>query len=722
LSWGKHHIFGENNLGTDYSITPRIPLNEIYVEPSAKEYRNDSGILETLNKLIDLEDTPHSRPKHRCIVVAGDFGYGKSLSSKMFAIRRTHQYVNGETPKCVIRMNCAEDCKDGDSIMLAIQSALFHAGDRLGLNYSKLHKVYDWSDPESENQKTIFIVDGLDEAPFTEEQLNIFFRGINSMNRSWQFVVFTRSPILAKLDRELQKGLNVINIDKFNLEQVDQWLQNWDKITGNKIGLQDIEKLGLKEDICIPILLFMIAASWKDISKNGSSSKSDIYTKFFMNMARGKLENDEQNHPNIYNASKKLRDILRKGGIKYQLANHHQADETSQAMLWLMSRISWEYHCKWLSRSFGFGTVGTYGKKIGGRPTYDEFFSVENIRNMLGNLEDYEEIGKVVPEIVSGALLSIQANNLDTPILYGHKSFREYLVSHYWESELLAWIENEDSNIHLEHPILQEDLMMPGLGTVPYDFLEEKISNWSNNKKDLLCEKIQAYLSNNKMTLGCDWFMEDKGYLFKNVLFGLYGFLKRPVENWKKISNKTTKNIALQLKLLIAWKNLVFRGFRVNARYLYLKEINLQGMQSSVDFSHSDLSNSFFAGALTTSSQFIKTILIHSNLTRCDLNQCDFSGANLEAAFLSRADATNCYFRGSNLRNANLVHALLVNADLTGASLEGADLYGADLSGAYTTNFAPSNKYAGAYPPDAKFITKADLENKGCKRVDKAII
>jgi hypothetical protein len=408
--WGSRHVFGNV---AEHADLPPMPLGGMYVEPDAgNEQTKDEPVLGLLERLF---------VEHPVVVLQADFGHGKSLTARMMAWRKAQAYLAERQPSPElwrpVFVKCADDFEShGDELEKIIRRAQWRQADGMKLEIASRDKAFEMPDGQT---RTLFLIDGLDEVALGDQEVKSFFQRMREQaGSSWRFIVFTRPAVLRHGDR--LKDVPVLDLRPFRTgtprSQVDEWLTRWSSFTDRQTVLteNDLKERGLLEVGKTPILLFMIARTW-DESLAEKPTHTDVYESFFWVMARGKYEKGGEQHAVIVKASDELRDCLQKKG--------HIAEDGSspEAMLWLMSRVAWKGKCledaEWLD-----------GKK--------KTLALRHVQQILSEELDLEGDAKVERTIQIGLLLALQANLEEgTPrILFGHKSFREFLVGRYWAS------------------------------------------------------------------------------------------------------------------------------------------------------------------------------------------------------------------------------------------------------------------------------------------------
>src|SRR6185312_15488625 len=216
----------------------------------------------------------------------------------------------------------------------------------------------------------------------------------------------------------------IVSLESFESERteegrpsrVEQWLERWNRLAGRvvPISLDDLAARDIVEMGRTPVLLFVIVFGWDEGSNSTGMPRPALYERFMRRIARGKLPESGESHEPQQKAAQELASHL--------IATRHVPPETSheEALLWALSLIAWEAH-GWEQRL----DVQPFTRR-----------DVEKIiLDRLGCRRLGEHLSAVV---VDGILLALQHSPRrgETRILYGHKSFREYLVARFWNAQL----------------------------------------------------------------------------------------------------------------------------------------------------------------------------------------------------------------------------------------------------------------------------------------------
>ncbi len=720
-TWNQRHVFG-NVRGHD--TLPAMPLGKMYVEPNARlrkergQYGTASSILASLRAALE---------KHSLVVVTADFGHGKSLTARTIAYQTAQSFRdNGSRPSADLERPIFVKCQTAFStssieLAQAVRRAQWLAlKDELGIE--ELAESDDALSPPQKRQRTLFLLDGLDEVAFLERDCLHFFeklRGqLTSLHRA---IVFSR-PHSLPTEKLAEWGVPVFELlpfdtDGADLGQAGQWLIRWNQCSGrSSIEPSALQTDGLVDLARTPILLFMMAYTWGDLkalyadwqppeSEHGRQEdanatprdsfaeqeaiwdrKHRIYEAFFRAIAWGKYERDRDGHPAIKKAASALREALDARSMLDAVTPNHsrtiadtERERLLPAMLWLMGRVAWRSRClqqepkpKTLTRS-----------------------QVERL------LEDELDIDdpKVTEVVRDGLLLAMQADLSESsrPILFGHQSFREFLVARCW-SELLRVLVDPQTEAEQKTGliiILRDGQLREG-DDRSFDFLRARLRQWSGTDRERLYEWSLAEFMNDAIEKQQPTLRSDTRRDFRctalalastvasksGLVLGNHSCLRSLLASYW-IAEETCSVWAVRLQA----NSLNAPGVQIRGANLFganLSGANLSGANlSGANLLDADLTEATLARANLSEANLSGANLAGATLSDATLYSANLSGVNLSGATLSGANLYGANLASANLSGANLSDAKLDRAILTKAKLDGAKLYGANLSGAF---------------------------------------
>ncbi len=723
--WDERHIFGnlERKDRADDDPVPFMPLGKMYVEPDARLVRQGQhGEPAQRTPVRTLINQWLRESRTGAAVVKADFGMGKSLTARSLVRQLARQFLDERTPSSSLEMpvyiQCAKDLTEESFNLDAFaRRAWMRATSELGL---KLNLSDPALAPPDRTQPALFLFDGLDEVILGERRLESFFRSIqDAASEHHRFIIFSRPGALPS-QQELE-GIPVIELQPWSESQISTWLGAWSELNGGTGPKpEELKARELGELASTPILLFMVAQTWKGQSREVGASRAALYEEFFWRIARGKHEADRARHENVFKASTALHAQL--------ISNKLLAPESEppDAMLWLMGRVAWE------------------ATKLEQRQMIEPLRKAEALtKNGITNLLVHElglEDGAsdTIDVIQVGLLLSLQAHlraGAASQLLFGHKSFREFLVARYWADRLKAiarapsreW-EDCEADLLGGRLLSREDRT--------FEFLLEMLDGEPLPKREaapfgLTMTERQALLSWAQVCFESEEpaapvessrgarvrqpsLREDRKPWLREAALAIGSNLRG--------SAGMKQRDTLTMRSMLAWFWMMRVGPIIKARKVYLPGASMPGNTlrgvdfseaylEGADFSRADLSprglglgldlsmvvlSSFFCAVLD------RALLMHANLTltnlvKASLREVDLTGAVMKGAYLDEAklksavldkvQAEKAIFNKADLSGARLNQAMLprasfVEADLTGAFLRQAQLQGADFTGA----------------------------------------
>ena len=705
--WDRRQVFG-NAMQPDDG-RPDLPLGSVYVEPRAQLQKQNpdppAPVLPLLRKL--LSEKP-------IVAVSAAMGIGKSLTARKLAAALAQEWLaSPETSTEVmlpIFVRCADalDAQNVQNLPQVVQRANQLHGRQLGIELPLDDPAIA---PPTSSQNVLYILDGLDEVVLTETQIRDFFSHLDhKRSDKVRFLVLSRPQTLEPLRRvELQSlAIPVVDLLPFTSDdehsQAADWLARWNQQVRSAqdkapILWPHVQRRNLTELAQTPILLFMIAETW-DALPDHMVNQASLYEQFFQQLARGKHERDQgAQHKSIYEASKPL--LHRLIERRFLPKDKKEPD----AMLWLMGRIAWKHHC--LERR---------------KENLHKHHVVSILREEL-RLKEVSETA--YQTIASGLMLALQADLLseDPAILFGHKSFREFLVGRYWAAQLrrLARASAQDQP-HLWPSILEGQLLDRADRAVEFlcdILLREEASSGTDQPTPTLLELMewleQQFQDSSQDFPSLDSLDDDAVQKYERSLFhDRRGVFREAVLS---IGSRLAQRLGRPgleakdpwtLRGLVAWSWM--RGItpliyapnlrhpranlqEVDLQWANLHRANLQGanLQGAIlqgaNLQRANLHEAMLPWAALRKANlrgaYIREAMLHEAMLReADLRLADLQGAILQGANLEGADLERANLKGADLRGANLEGADLEGVDLKGANLEGANLERADLKGA----------------------------------------
>ena len=674
IDWRTRHVFGNQR---DHDALPAMPLDRVYVEPVCEPEKPEEAPIPIQTKLdawLQGDST--------VALVTADFGHGKSLSARMFASRLAEKYLEGDSASTAERwwpifVRCASELRSDSlphSVALAQREQLHRAG------FEKLPQEHPAiQTPEPDHQKTVLILDGLDEVNLTSTQtrdLLVRLQDFGSGGR--RIVVFTRPGAVAQQERP--KGVPVFKLRSFGEHQIERWLAAWREVAPPSEDLATLNSEGLKQRglqnlAATPILLFMIACTWRGEAPQGMG-EVDIYDQFFTQLARSKCKHDPdapKGHPEVLAAATRLRDVL----VAQGLGPRGQTPE--QAMLWLLGFVAWEH-----ARS----------------AQKEEPLVLFQLKSRL-----QAEL-KLAPDeqlraIQKGLMLVLQVDPFgeDPAIEFGHRTFREYLIAQYWRAHLVSGRATSE----IERMLLGARLLERGskaldflVGLVRRDgstvarrvaklaegiFLDERLNPSNGSPRD----DQRKYLREAGLAIRCLLgekpfrLAEPNALLSLDRMFSMEGLTLSIIAPGIRLRGANLEAVCTSFEARLTDADL--SGANLKRAYLWEADLRRACLRKA-SLDGAELSEGDLREADLTEAEMWDT---HLHTTKMDDARCrkaQFAGSRLFGLRAPRADFSEVNFRFADIRSANFNSANMSMADFYSARLDGSDFRGANLEGA----------------------------------------
>jgi uncharacterized protein YjbI with pentapeptide repeats len=324
---------------------------------------------------------------------------------------------------------------------------------------------------------------------------------------------------------------------------------------------------------------------------------------------------------------------------------------------------------------------------------------------------------EVADSIEMGLLLTLQIHlraGSASQILFGHKSFREFLVARFWADRLRALARAE----YREWEDLERSLVggrLLGSGDRAFDFLMDMLNadaplhrptapfGLAEDERAVLLRWAQQRFESEvalprapgKPRLRDDqmpW-LREAALAIGSELHGARGLRQRDVLTLRTLlgwfwAMRIDPGVRARGALLEgAWLNFApllgadFTG--ANLREADLGNTNLQSANlSDANLQGTSLSQASLQGAILHGTNLDQASLTLANLSAANLSDAHLSGAMLQGAYLGYANLSGASLQSANLHGANLGYANLHGANLRDAFFDRANLDGANLSNA----------------------------------------
>ena len=715
-TWRDHHVFGNVRpevWDEDHQL-PFLSLGTLYVEPEAtvvppgsERSTQEPAPEPTPEPITRLLDAWLADPEGETIaVIRADFGMGKSLTARTWACQLARRWRDDTTGISLdawqpVFIDCGKDILGQNPELPTIsQRARKRHASELGISLSTTDPALAMP---AHDQRTVFVLDGLDEVVLGQRELDALFVRLRDHATARHRVLVLSRPGVLPEQRRL-KGVRVLELGLFRggqdpgKGQIAAWLKRWNAHARKEkpaIAVADIAGRDLLELAATPILLFMIAHSWDEHQATGEIRQAQVYETFMLQMARGKHELDQAGHTPVYDAAIELRRRLVDDDLLDDSAAPHEA------MLWLLARLAWEETClAWDHR------IEQRLQRGGGELDDEKLEPPILTRRIIGNVlgDDLRVDGEAARTVEIGLLLTLQHDSMSDRdrLHFGHKSFREFLVARYWADRLrkLAggggheWAEHEShlaggrlllsGNRSFEYlcQMLRSTSDRPCSPLAWNAEQRGKVRDWAEkrfNDETLRCDPPRARRRDERGPL----LRHDRSPLLREAALAVGSEISVAdgLDGLKADSPWT-------LRSLLTWFWYTREPVWIHAPKARLAGSMISGTFRVANFAGADLSHAVMDRCQLEEAAFQYANLQHASLQHANLHDADLSGADLRHASLQGAHLQYAWLVDANLRGANLLYANLSNTQLQLADLQHADLHHAQL---YSANLHGTN-------------------------------
>ena len=642
VRWRSNHVFGNQRQVNEGETL--LPLGQVYVEPRWGQ-KSELG-----DKILGTLEGWLANGKNRIGAVVAPFGHGKSLTARMLASRLANAWLKdppGAKGWFPVFVHC-QQCLDADNVPASAAQALQDQLQTLDYHIDADAPGLRWP---TDGQKQLVILDGLDEVHLSAVAATRLMRALQNKRASARFLIFTRPKTLPA---DVKK-VDWFPLKSFNEAQVESWLTNWRRFDPIEISRDAIAEKHLLDLARVPILLYMIAKTWREFDEVQTVLPAQVYEKFFELLAVTKLSLREQ--PVVKRAATEIRDALVERG---QLGKGRRPED---ALLWLLARLAWEharcaFKCEPMTR-FDVEAILRSELKVSARA-----------------------------EVLKGLMIVMQvgADGDDPELNFSHESFKEYLIACHWRNQLIQEAPNEEALMGAR--LVADDSKAEGFlidllqsDDLPVE-VRERASLWAEEcfldphlgcrERDTCTSPLddeRCYVREAAIAIRTQVGDVPLGLADTAILHSLMGgirsqgrrlYLHAPGLDAHGADLQGASLWEAYLPQALLWgANL--QGASLQGAYLrgtFLQGAHLQ----NAELQHAHLKEAFLRGAH----------LYHADLLAADLTGADLQNAMLECAHVRRANLGGARLRSANLRSA----------DLRGANLKGADLEGADFTSA----------------------------------------
>ncbi|AKT40456.1 pentapeptide repeat-containing protein [Chondromyces crocatus] len=645
-TWGAQHVFGE----VDAVSIPHLPLEALDVGPAAtwKPPPNHprTPAAETVQGLLEqlLAISP-------IVLVCGAPGCGKSLIARKIAAAWAASQVTArasattsDLPVPIVIDGGVDFASHDPCLSTALRRALLRQAEGLGL----AQLVDDEArKPPSDSERVIYIVDGLDEAGLSRAGVASLFNDLlQTTSDTHRAVVFLRWEAIpdAKEISSLPTVTLHPSLGGYYGSRTDtaRWLELWNQRNGKAmLSMGQLIARVPGEALKTPLLLFMAALTcetqpsgegWDDEGMPASfqghepSVLGALYERFFRRLTLDQCDHARTHDPATWEAVGRLLQALRERHPADLSGPEHAPTARARAMLWLLSRFAWATHAH-----------------QGHGETLSPTDAARLLQRELGLPP--ETSGRLLVRAAQSILLQADTPGEDGPLVFGHRTFREFFVARYWALVLRRVIAEPDRADRRSHETTLLEGRLLGATDESFSFLLGMLNgpSWSEPQRRALVPWAQA-----------------------SFLDETPDFLRPERPRPEDDRRPALREAALAIGS------------------------SLSGSPGIVATEPTTLKTLLTRLSITVSEPILRAPRFScddADLEGVDLRRCHLDGANLPRANLTSANLEHASLSGANLSGATLQYGCLNWADLSGATLAGANvsrtvLYKANLRGA----------------------------------------
>ena len=702
---------------TELVFNESFSLRELYVPLQAQPLtRNgEPNLDQPAAELADWVRAQLGQDSTEVILLQAGFGRGKTSFCRMFADWVRQQEYPRWTP-----------------ILISLQDLHWADADfETFLQQAMPPALSDNPNWLTQSQtRFLFILDGFSELHLEEAgSLEQFFRQAGRFQESsashpdmrHRVILTGRSLMIQSLARLLPPNLVRVEILPLDDALQDQWLGQWERLTGNdasglKAMLKAIDLPECSLDLTRePLMLYFLAAMYRDgrlklaalTGASGDRVKFLLYQQIFYWAL-------SQQHPGLLNR------------------------ELTSAEVESLRRLLAEA---------GLWTVQTGCESVPLAGLAARLQQVDGLMPLIAEIEGQLQDHQGQP--LHNALVTIYSREGQSYLRFTHNSFGKLFCSRRLHESL------EDWTVSFQHRQRQEWLVPPeSLSWQIYDLLgygglspemteylmvllnanpevdlvllfqrlETFYLGWATGKfidapPENLAQTAMRLLRQQSRQLGQRQVDIHAGLNAMILLLQLYGYAQTHEPLQDRIGFYPCGRQGMpdfqpeRLLQIIGYSHCISPdAFRVIVGP-YLSNANLSGVNlsgvnlSGVDLNNADLRGANLSGANLHGANLSRANLVGASLAGADLNNADLRGSNLIGANLRGADLSSASLSGADLSSANLIGASLSRADLRDADLSGAYLRGASLQSAIL-----SRAYLIGASLSGASLSQADLE------------
>jgi hypothetical protein len=291
---------------------PLLPLRQVYVEPHT--------ILPDAARAPVLSAIDASWTDGGLTILAAPFGFGKSLTCKVFGARLADAWLRDPEGPFPVIIDCPA--------VLSTHVATLEEAIVRELGSRNIPR--DVAERILSNGRVILILDSFDEVVLSARDLRSWFNDMRKLTKKPGVQVLLASRPNGYETQWLVSTDKVIEIAQFAEADVRAWLGGIRGRRGfpEELTFEDV-KNRLGEDLVgTPILLLMAAWGWSSLRAGGT--RAALYAGFVDKISLGKWSDLQDAHPAVAEASARLEDIGGRNAFKDALAALAYEDKVTQ--------------------------------------------------------------------------------------------------------------------------------------------------------------------------------------------------------------------------------------------------------------------------------------------------------------------------------------------------------------------------------------------------------
>jgi hypothetical protein len=361
----------------------QLPLARIYVEPCGR-IRDDADEF-PVKQLIQRQFREHP---DEVVVLAAQFGFGKSLTCRSMAIDLAEEFLADPTDAPFPVLVRCPDILSGHVRSLKTALERFFETE-LELKEGEVATILS-------SYQLVLMLDSFDEVVLDQSAAKAWIEEMQNFARRKNIFLLLASRPTAYESQWLKRSGTTIEIQPFNRKQVETWLgAARGVVTDSPPSYEDLASAIPDEILGTPILLLMTV--WSGASSNKlPTSKAAVYSEFLRKISMGKWSDLQAPHPVVERGAEALATAAGQNAFIHALA-----------------LVAWESLCASQDQRGALTRRSVEDLLTGEFPTLDS-----------------QHLSEVLQSIVLSMFL--KPSQVDSSeLVFTHQSFREYLAAAY---------------------------------------------------------------------------------------------------------------------------------------------------------------------------------------------------------------------------------------------------------------------------------------------------